>query len=162
MRAFEAVLFLVSLIVLLVKAGVTKSMHVSECTILGGLREFVLHIVQDSIMLFWAVVMFINVNSIKGASIIDIHNRRINKTSKLKYAAALICSALIILLNGLTLKFNISMCQGDNYKIIKQAIKSKQEYVSMYTHWLLTLCNMTTFVVAMMAGCYTLYSTYKK
>ena len=162
MRMLEAVLFLSSLIVLILKAGLTKSMHVSECTMFGRLREFVLHIVQDSLMLFWVVAMFINVTSIKGASMIDIHNRRINRTSQLKYALAFLCSGLIILLNGLTLKLNISMCQGSNYEIVKQAIKDKQEYVSMYTHWLLTLCNMAAFVGALMAGGYTFYSTYRK
>ena len=125
MRTLEAILFLSSLIVLVLKVGLTKSMHVSECTIFGRLREFVLHLVQDSLMLFWVVAMFINVNSIKGASMIDIHNRRINKTPKLKYSLAFTCSALIILLNGLTLKLNISMCQGSNYEIVKQAIKNK-------------------------------------
>jgi len=163
MRTLEAILFLLSIVILASKAGITKSMHVSECSIIGGLREFVLHFVQNSFMALWVIAMLINITSIKGTSMIDLQNRTINiKTPKFKYAVTFACSGLIIILNALTLKLNISLCSGSNYDIVKKAIANKQEYVSMYTHWLLTLFNMAAFGGAIAAGGYTFMSTYKK
>ena len=113
-------------------------------------------------MLFWVVAMAINITSIKGASMIDFKHKRINLNSKLKYVVAFACSGSIIIINALTLKLNISMCSGTNYDVVKKAINNKQEYISMFTHWLLSLFNMIAFMGAIAAAGYTFYSTYKK
>lgn len=151
---------MLTLLVLAWKAGVTKTMHVSECSVIGGLQQFVLHIIQDSLMAFWTVCMLINLTSIHGKPMIDFKTYSITNSSKIKYAAAFACSGLIILLNSLTLKLNRTMCAGSNYEIVKNAIYYKEEYVSMYTHWLLTLFNMGAFGVGITAGCYILFSQF--
>ena len=45
LRALEAVLMLFTILVLLLKNGVVKTMHVSECTMYGRLRVMLIHLI---------------------------------------------------------------------------------------------------------------------
>ena len=67
--------------------------------------------------------MWINVKSIKG-SIIDLKTKRVKITEQVKYIAAMLTFIGAILINALTLKLNISMCSGENYKQVSTAIKN--------------------------------------
>ena len=100
-------------------------MHVLECTLLGGLREFVLHVIQDSLIGFWTVCMCINVMSIHGQPLVkfDRYRPRITNASKIKYVLAALAGTTIILINSLSLKLNNSICEEENYEKVENAIE---------------------------------------
>ena len=116
-----------SLVAIMWQIGTVKSMHVSECTFMGGLKEFVMHLIQDSLIGFWTVCMFINILSIHGRPLVSAPNYipRITNASKIKYAMASTSGVAIILINSLTLKLNNSMCGEENYDQVEKAIYQK-------------------------------------
>ena len=70
--------------------------------------------------------------------------------------------AAIILINSLSLKLNNSMCEEENYGKVEYAIEQNQEYISLYTHWLLSICNLSAFCGGLISGAYIFISHYKK
>ena len=81
-------------------------------------------------------------------------------TKSVKYLVAMLMCCGVILVNALSLKLNISMCNGENYKQIENAIKSNKDYVSTYTHWLLTMINLAFYCGAVASGAFIGFRTY--
>ena len=81
-------------------------------------------------------------------------------TKSVKYLVAMLMCCGVILVNALSLKLNISMCNGENYKQIENAIKSNKDYVSTYTHWLLTMINLGFYCGAVASGAFIGFRTY--
>ena len=81
-------------------------------------------------------------------------------TGSVKYLVAMLMCCGAILVNALSLKLNISMCSGENYKQVENAIYYKENYVSTYTHWLLTMLNLGFYCGAIASAAFIGYRTY--
>lgn len=137
-----------------------KFLDISECSYIGGLRNFFTILIWNVVFGIWAAAMAMNWYTIQRS------NRDLSsfyEKEKIHYAVLFGACVLTIFLNNVTVKYNQEVwCNDpDNFKIVQASYEVGQN--TMFTgrwHYLFSICNLLVTAVSSFSS-NRLYNVYK-